>query len=378
MTGISHRDDLAAGAAERRSRMVEAMLTTGELVSPAWQLAFARVPRHVFIPAFHDCDRLVGGAEAARQEEWMDAVHDPERTLITQRSEGGVPTSSGTMPSLIAYMLEALDVRDSHRILHVGTGTGYTDALLAERLGDDRVTTMDIHPDLTGLARVRLGEAGYRPEIVTGDGALGHSRSAPYDRVVATCSVRRIPASWLAQTRLGGKILTPLAGGFAVVTVSSPEHACGRFLDSPAYFMPLRSAAADPGQGTPIPEEDAFAGGAARPARLGATETVYDNSFRFLLELAEPGLAYGRSGPSREHLTVASTDGAIARLDQRGPGRWTVTQAGPRRLWDAIEALHDLWSFLERPTRTRFVVTLGPDGQNVSLDEGGRTRTWSL
>jgi len=81
-----------------------------------------------------------------------------------------VPTSSSTMPSLMARMLEALDVHDGQRVLEIGTGTGYNAALLCYRLGSANVVSIDIDPGLVAAANEHLGSL--RPPGVAGADAL--------------------------------------------------------------------------------------------------------------------------------------------------------------------------------------------------------------
>ncbi|MGH3694552.1 MAG: methyltransferase domain-containing protein, partial [Pseudonocardiaceae bacterium] len=83
-------------------------------------------------------------------------------------------------------MLQALAVEDGHRVLQVATGTGYTAALLCERLGSTQVTSIDVDPDLTAAARARLRRCGYLPTVITGDGRDGYPEHALYDRTIAT------------------------------------------------------------------------------------------------------------------------------------------------------------------------------------------------
>ena len=77
------------------------------------------------------------------------------------------------MPSLMARMLEALDVRDGHRVLEIGTGTGYNAALLCHRLGACNVVSIDIDPTLIVATRKRLAGLGHHPTLVVGDGTAG-------------------------------------------------------------------------------------------------------------------------------------------------------------------------------------------------------------
>jgi SAM-dependent methyltransferase len=77
-------------------------------------------------------------------------------------------------------MLEALDVRDGHRVLEIGTGTGYNAGLLSHRLRDTDVFSIDIEPDLVDLARQRLARLGYHPTVVAAEGAEGLPHHAPF------------------------------------------------------------------------------------------------------------------------------------------------------------------------------------------------------
>jgi protein-L-isoaspartate O-methyltransferase len=90
-----------------------------------------------------------------------------------------VPVSSSTKPDLMLRMLETLDVRDGHRVLEIGTGTGYNAALLSHRVGDHNVYSVDVDAELVRLARERLAGAGYRPTLAAIDGEGGLPEHAP-------------------------------------------------------------------------------------------------------------------------------------------------------------------------------------------------------
>ena len=109
-------------------------------------------------------------------------------------------------------MLEALDLRDGHRVLEIGTGTGYNAALLSHRLGGEHVVSIDIDPDLVRTAEQRLKELGHFPTLVTGDGQAGVPDHGPYDRIIATCAVPEIPLAWIEQLAPGGQCLLIFVG----------------------------------------------------------------------------------------------------------------------------------------------------------------------
>jgi protein-L-isoaspartate(D-aspartate) O-methyltransferase len=244
-----------------------------------------------------------------------------EDVPLATRLRDGELISSSSQPSLMALMLTALDVRDGHRVLEIGAGTGWNAALLARRLGDDRlVTTVDLDPEITESARRHLHDAGYRPAVVTGDGARGVPERAPYDRIVVTCALPSVPAAWLAQCVPGARILAPLATGLIALTVEDAGRAEGRFLSTPAFFVPLRGAARP----------------AAGPSRSGGVprEALEDDLFRFLLALGGGSLgareayrvweAAGRPGRERYGVTVCGARQWAWLDDPRGPYAWPL------------------------------------------------------
>jgi hypothetical protein len=97
-----------------------------------------------------------------RDRHGVGAVYSPETLVTALEAVGGnrFPISSSTKPDLMVRMLEILDVQDGHRVLEIGTGTGYNAALLAHRLGDEQVFSVDVGEDLVDLARDRAVGVG--------------------------------------------------------------------------------------------------------------------------------------------------------------------------------------------------------------------------
>jgi protein-L-isoaspartate O-methyltransferase len=120
------------------------------------------------------------------------------------------------------------EIGDEANVLEVGTGTGYSTALMCHRLGADHVTFVEYDRCVADRAAAALHEVGCTPTLVVGDGLRGHQPQAPYDAPVATCAVRSIPFSWMVQARDGGSITNESA-----ITVWQAEGAP----DQPAFGM---------------------------------------------------------------------------------------------------------------------------------------------
>lgn len=170
------------GPAQARARLAESLRGSG-LAGAAVREAFLAVPRHVFLPR-----------ESAAQ-----AYEDTG--IVIKSDADGLPVSASTQPALMAVMLEQLELAPGHRVLEIGTGTGYNAALVAEIVGGSgSVVTVDVDPDLVDRARASLAAAGFAGvTVVCGDGADGVPGHAPYDRVIVTAGVRELAPAWLAQ-----------------------------------------------------------------------------------------------------------------------------------------------------------------------------------
>ena len=200
-------------------RYVDRLKADGGITSPAVESAFRRVPRHRLVETFWRLN--------PDQTPPVQVDHDPlnpkppdldviysDQVLCTRAVDVGF-TSSSSMPPLMAWMLELLDLQPGHRVLEIGAGTGYNAALVAEIVGaHGRVVSVDIQEDVVAQAARLLAGLGY-PQVVlrAGDGFFGAPEEAPYDRIVATVGCPDLSPHWVCQLRPEGSILVPLAHG---------------------------------------------------------------------------------------------------------------------------------------------------------------------
>ncbi|WP_425583706.1 methyltransferase domain-containing protein [Streptomyces macrosporus] len=280
-------------------------------------------------------------------------------------------TSSASMPSMVARMLAALEVDDMEgRVLEIGTGTGWNAALLAHRVGDRRVATVEIDPVLAEQAQDALLAVGRAPLVVCEDGMAGYPQGGPYDRVIATCSVARVPWAWVEQTAPGGRIVVPLhrdvwAGGLIALTVGgNGQAAVGRWIGE-AWFMPARADRL-----SPAPVDSATGRSSATgldPARL-VTPGFGAYAYARLPDVTLTHAAEG--GGQRVWLT--GRDGSAATAAGAPNDReFEVWQYGPDNLWDRAEAAWTEYLSQGCPPLENFGLTVTPDRQQVWLRTPG-------
>lgn len=116
-----------------------------------------------------------------------------------------------SQPSLIAMMIEALEVTETDRVLEIGTGYGFQTALLA-RLAHE-VWSVERHGELADAARERLRAADVRnAHVVHGDGTLGLAEHAPFDRIIVSAAFHKVPGPLAEQLAEGGRLVQPMGG----------------------------------------------------------------------------------------------------------------------------------------------------------------------
>jgi protein-L-isoaspartate(D-aspartate) O-methyltransferase len=390
----AHRTAPRAG--QPLAGLVDDLSASGALAAD-WRPTFLAVPRHLFVPDLiwhgEDGDGLdYPLRRSERPDTWLELVYRDE-PVVTQINDGATPTrpdssggvrdavytSSSSMPTVVAEMLTALRVEPGMKVLEVGTGTGWNTALLAHRLGAENVTSVEIDPSISAHARTALDAAGYgQVTVITGDGTLGHPDRAPYDRVLSTACVYRVPYPWITQTRPGGLVITPWGpeyhkGHLLALTVQGDGTAIGRIVGTTA-FMTVRGQRIPPVRISDVVTANSEQHAEERLSKRHPRWYVAGYDAKTAIGVQVPRCTARYTVPEDE-----DPDGVLWFLDQWSgswaavhqqpgqPGPYRVRQYGPRRLFDEISAAYQRWKTAGKPPANAWRITVTPHGQHAEL-----------
>jgi protein-L-isoaspartate(D-aspartate) O-methyltransferase len=180
---------------ERRVNMVEQQIAARGVRDPRVLDALREVPRHLFVP------------EDLRSRACEDrALPIADAQTISQ-------------PYIVAIMTELLGPEAQHRLLEIGTGSGYQTAILSRLSG--RVFSIERHPGLANAARGLLTTLGItNVDVHVGDGTVGLPAEAPFDRILVTAGAPSIPEALKEQLADGGRLVIPVGpSGFQHLTI---------------------------------------------------------------------------------------------------------------------------------------------------------------
>jgi protein-L-isoaspartate(D-aspartate) O-methyltransferase len=216
---------------------------------PVLRDAVQAVPRHRFVHRYS-----VGDGPLQVFED------DPTRHLATIYSDqvmrhvdaaGELLPSSNSQPSYVLWLLHCLDLQPGHRVLEIGSGSGWLAAIMAKLVGPGgHVTGIEIIADLAEQSRHDLLAMGlHTVEVIVKDGTAGHAERAPFDRAMITAGTWQLPVALFDQVADGGAVLVPLElRGGAECQVTALRHRGGRFVaERSVYgqFVPLLGAGQD-------------------------------------------------------------------------------------------------------------------------------------
>ncbi|HET6481607.1 MAG TPA: methyltransferase domain-containing protein [Actinoplanes sp.] len=213
-----------------RAGFLDRIRQGGVTLSPALAAAFEGVPREIFVP--DGFQRRDGTWAKPVDPDFLEIVYEDD--VLVTKVDGRTPVSSSSQPSLMALMIEALDVRPGLSVLEIGAGTGYNAALLAS-LGAS-VISVDVQKDVADRARSALTRAGIEGvRVEHGDGYAGLP-GIRVDRVIVTVGVAGVSPRWLEQLTPEGVLVAPVehAGTHPVLRL---ERDLNARVVSPSGFM---------------------------------------------------------------------------------------------------------------------------------------------
>ena len=168
--------------------LIKSWISSGTIKDRKVIEAFRKIPREEFI-------------EKSRREE----------------SYGDYPLPIGegqtiSQPTTVAIMTQALELNEGHKVLEVGSGSGYQAAIIAEITGPEgKVITTEIVPELAELAQNNIKKIGLKNvEILLHDGSKGYAKEAPYDRILVAAASPKIPKPLIDQLKEDGIIIIPV------------------------------------------------------------------------------------------------------------------------------------------------------------------------
>jgi protein-L-isoaspartate(D-aspartate) O-methyltransferase len=198
-----------------RQRMVDEQLAGRDIKSPRVLDAMRTVPRHEFVP---ESVRLGAYADSPLPIGYNQTI---------------------SQPYIVAYMTEALELQPTHKVLEIGTGSGYQAAVLGELARD--VYTIEIVEPLAARARDTLKRLGYsNVHVRTGNGYLGWPEQAPFDRVMVTAAPDAVPQPLIDQLKIGGLMAIPVGVGDQELRIlRRTEKGLETLRTLPVRFVPM-------------------------------------------------------------------------------------------------------------------------------------------
>ena len=198
---------------------------------------------------FRETARTTGIAVA--DPELIDALRRVPRDKFVPDSGSGhawdnraLPIGHGqtiSQPFVVALMTQLLELQPGHRVLEIGTGSGYQAAILAELA--EEVYSIEVVPELAAAASARLDRFGYRNvRVRTGNGRDGWPEAAPFDAVIVTAGADSIPKALVEQLRTGGRLVIPVDTGWGQdlrVCVKEEDGSLRERSVLPVIFVPL-------------------------------------------------------------------------------------------------------------------------------------------
>lgn len=177
------------------------MKKKGFLKDKRIESAIRKVPRHLFVP------------DEPKESAYKD------KPLPTKRMQ------TISQPSVVARMLEWLDIKEGNKVLEVGTGSGWQSAIIATLVGNATVYSIERIPELVEFAKRNLSKAKIKNiEIFERDGSQGLKEKAPFDRIIVSAACDKVPQQLIEQLASDGLLVAPVGIGVQSMVLLKKTH----------------------------------------------------------------------------------------------------------------------------------------------------------
>ncbi len=185
-----------------------------------FSLHMSRLINMLIMQGYLKTDSLIDAFSRVRREEFV-----PDEFVSEAETNIPLPIGYGqtiSQPLTVAVMLELLDLKPGQKVLDVGSGSGWSSALIASAVGENgSVIAIERIPELHDFAKKNIDKFGFislgRVKCVLGDGSQGYPEGAPYDRILVSASTEEIPEVYKKQLALGGKMVLPIYNSLAYI-----------------------------------------------------------------------------------------------------------------------------------------------------------------
>ena len=156
----------------------------------------------------------------------------PEDTKVLAEINEAMPIGLGqtiSQPLTVAFMLEELQPEAGDKILDVGSGSGWTTALLSQIVGDEgKIIAIEIIPRLKKFGEKNVAKYNFIKKglvkFVCADGSKGYKKEAPFDKILCSAAAEKIPQNWRNQLKIGGRIVAPVKNSIWVLIKKSEKE----------------------------------------------------------------------------------------------------------------------------------------------------------
>ena len=160
-----------------------------------------------------------------------------------------------SQPLVVAFMMELLEPKEGEKILDVGSGSGWTTALLAHVVSANyrgltpvncgKIIAVEVVPELKGFGEKNVSKYNFAEkgvaEFICADGSKGYEKEAPYDKILASASAEELPKAWKEQLKINGRMVTPIGNSiWLFIKNSAQEGFVFEEIEHPGFvFVPL-------------------------------------------------------------------------------------------------------------------------------------------